>query len=298
MRQGTTWGRVPESPTDEVMPTDAELLALWSGQSDRAALEQLIRRHGGMVLAACRRVLGNVPEADDAFQAVFLLLVRKAGSLTSPERVAGWLHGVALRVAKKARAGRTRRQGREVTMVEPVAPEPREDTQELRRVIDEELARLPDRYRLPILLCELEGMTLSAAAEQLGWPRGTVAGRLSRGRDLLKKRLKRRHNGLLLPLFFPWSELVDGRLLAATLDAATRGGPAAPPVEAGGDKAPWGRGAIGAALLAGLALLTSATLAWNGWAAPDPSPNQPVANNRPPAPCPNHCKPPAPPTRR
>src|SRR5262249_20937373 len=113
---------------------------------------------------------------------------------------AGWLHGVALRVAHKARVQRARRHEREVTVVDPVAPTPPDDTADLRRALDEELDRLPEKYRLPIVLCELEGRTLDEAARLLGWPKGTVAGRLSRGRDLLRRRLSRRR-GLALPLF-------------------------------------------------------------------------------------------------
>src|SRR5262249_56618706 len=139
-------------------------------------------------------------DADDAFQAVFLVFIRKARSLARPEQVAGWLHAVALRVARKARAQRARRRLREVAIVDPVAPDPPEDTTDLRRALDEEVDRLPDKYRLPIVLCELEGRTLEEAARLLGWPLGTVAGRLSRGRDLLRRRLSRRR-GLALPLF-------------------------------------------------------------------------------------------------
>src|SRR5262245_11759500 len=115
-------------------PTDAELLARWCTDADRATLEVLVRRHGGMVLGTCRRILGNSPDADDAFQAVFLLLVRKARSLERPEQVAGWLHAVAVVVARKLRAERARRHGREVVIVDPVAPDPPEED-ELRQAL-------------------------------------------------------------------------------------------------------------------------------------------------------------------
>ncbi len=191
-------GVVTTAPAGE-MPTDAELLARWSAGTDPSALELLIRQHGGMVFGVCRRTLGNTPDADDAFQATFLILVRKARTLARPEQVAGWLHAVALRVARRAWADRNRRHQREVMIVDPAAPEPPEDTRDLRRVLDEELDRLPEKYRLPIVLCELEGRTLEEAAQLLGWPKGTVAGRLSRGREMLRQRLARR--GFGLPLF-------------------------------------------------------------------------------------------------
>jgi len=204
------------------VPTDAVLLARWSAGTDPGALEVLVRRHGGMVFGVCRRVLGDTPDADDAFQATFLLLVRKAESLSSPEQVAGWLHGVALRVARKARADRTRRHDREVTIVDLAAPTPPDDTRDFRQTLDEELDRLPEKYRLPIVLCELEGRTLDEAARLLGWPKGTVAGRLSRGRDLLRRRLSRRR-GLVLPMFLLAAPAVPDPLVSATLETTTAG---------------------------------------------------------------------------
>ena len=181
-------------------PTDAELLARWAIHPDPAILEQLVRRHGGMVLGVCRRVLGHSADADDAFQATFLVLVRKARTLTQPGQVAGWLYGVAFRIARRVRADRARRRRREASMfIETPAPPAPDDTSDLRRVLDEELARLPEKYRLPIVLCELEERTLDEAARELGWPKGTVAGRLSRGRNLLRSRLSRRR-GLIVPV--------------------------------------------------------------------------------------------------
>ncbi|MDB5308512.1 MAG: polymerase sigma factor, sigma-70 family, partial [Gemmataceae bacterium] len=181
-------------------PSDADLLARWAAHPDPDALELLVRRHGPLVFGVCRRVLGRTPDAEDAFQATFLILVRKAGTLSRPGQVAGWLHGVALRVARRVRADLARRRQREESMTtEPPAPEPPDNQADLRRVLDDELDRLPDKYRLPIVLCELEGMTLDEAARHLGWPKGTVAGRLSRGRDILRRRLARRR-GLALPM--------------------------------------------------------------------------------------------------
>jgi RNA polymerase sigma factor (sigma-70 family) len=203
-------------------PTDAALVLRWTTDAEPGALEALVRRHGNMVFGVCRRVLGNSPDADDAFQATFLLLVRKAHSLARPEQVAGWLHAVALRVARKARAVRARRRVREVPVVDLAAPIPPEDGRELREVLDEELDRLPEKYRLPIVLCELEGRTLDEAAQLLGWPKGTVAGRLSLGREMLRQRLSRRR-GLILPLFVIGGVAPSDPLVHATLRTATSG---------------------------------------------------------------------------
>src|SRR5262249_7308943 len=178
---GKETGRMTKlgSPVEGDIAPDADLMARWSGGTDPYALERLVRRHGVMVLGVCRRLLGDTPDADDAFQAVFLIFVRKGRSLAQPEQLAGWLHGVAVRVARKARAERARRHQREKPMMEPVAPDPRPDTRELRQTLDEELDRLPDKYRLPIVLCEIEGRTLEEAARLLGLPQGTRAGRPS-----------------------------------------------------------------------------------------------------------------------
>jgi RNA polymerase sigma factor (sigma-70 family) len=281
MRQQALIGSSAEdvAPPD-AMPTDAELLARWCGSADRAALELLIRRHGGLVLGVCRRVLGNVPDADDAFQAVFLIFVRKAASLSRPEQVAGWLHGVALRVARRARADRARRHEREAPMVEPVAPVPPDDVGDLRRVLDEELERLPDKYRLPILLCDLEGMTLAEAARQLGWPKGTVAGRLSRGRELLRRRLTRRRLGYVLLLCPIGADEVPEQLVAATVEAA--GGIAAAPKAAGLAAAvlrDWVRRKVSLGLVLILAAALLGASAWGAYAASvesrSPSPDDP-----------------------
>jgi RNA polymerase sigma factor (sigma-70 family) len=248
-----------------VAPTDGELLARWRASADRAALEQLIRRHGPMVLGVCRRVLGDSPEADDAFQATFLVLLGRAASLARPEQVAGWLHGVALRTARKARAARARRHGREVAMIEPVAPQAPEGDDDLRRILDEEIERLPERHRLPILLCELEGLTLDEAARRLGWPKGTVAGRLSRGREELRQRLRRRRCALVL---LPVPCEVPESLVRATVEAAAAAPPRRWPVPL---TLPLAAGAWGV----GVALLT---LAAGGlvaaWTAADPPPDE------------------------
>lgn len=267
----------------EVMPPDADLLARWSIDGDRDALERLVRRHGGLVLGVCRRILGDTPDADDAFQAVFLVFLRKAHSLDRPEHVAGWLHGVALLVARKVRAERARRHERETAIVDPVAPATPDDPEELRRTLDEELDRLPEKYRLPILLCELEGHTLDEAARLLGWPRGTVAGRLSRGRDLLRRRLARKRNGLGLPLLFGPALAPSEQLVGATLDAATGSAPAAELADA--VLRDWSRWAVTLLALLVVASGLYAAVHWTApsraLAAPPVDPNAPTPIARP-----------------
>jgi RNA polymerase sigma factor (sigma-70 family) len=173
--------------------TDGQLLKDYLGRRDEAALAALVRRHGPMVWGVCRRVLCNYHDAEDAFQATFLVFVRKAASITSPERLASWLYGVAHQTALNARATTARRRARERQVTE--MPEPAVKEQELwgdlQPVLDQELSRLPDKYRVAIVLCDLEGKTRKEAAQQLGVPEGTLAARLARGRVMLAKRLAR-----------------------------------------------------------------------------------------------------------
>ncbi|HEY2909314.1 MAG TPA: sigma-70 family RNA polymerase sigma factor, partial [Gemmataceae bacterium] len=145
--------------------TDADLLARFTESSDEAAFELLVRRHSGMVYAACRRLLHDHNDADDAFQAVFLILARKAGSIARAEVVAGWLHRVAVRAALHLRAARARRHNREQPGVEQLpAPGESSDAGELARVLDEEIGRLPSRNRTAFILCCLEGKSGEEAA--------------------------------------------------------------------------------------------------------------------------------------
>src|SRR5205814_317663 len=139
--------------------SDAELLRRFAAGRDEAAFADLVRRHGPMVLGACRRVLGPGPDAEDAFQATFLVLARKAGSIGRPERLAGWLYGVAARVARRVRTV-ARRHRPPTTQPEPIAP-PADDVmwRDLRPVLDAEVGRLAEHYRLPFVLCYLEGRT-------------------------------------------------------------------------------------------------------------------------------------------
>jgi RNA polymerase sigma factor (sigma-70 family) len=171
--------------------TDGQLLSQFLAQRDETAFATLVRRHGPMVLGVCQRILGNAADAEDAFQATFLVLVRKATSLTSRTVLGAWLHCVARRTALNARRVAARRRLKEEAMARPEAygEHIRDDWLVL---LDEELSRLPEKYRLPLVLCDLEGRTRQEAAELLGWPEGTVAGRLARARALLARRLVRR----------------------------------------------------------------------------------------------------------
>lgn len=172
---------------------DRDLLARFVAARDEEAFAEIVRRHGPMVLAACRRVTHHPHDAEDAFQAAFLVLARRAGHVARPELLANWLYGVAYRTALEARAARRRAEERVVPVApEPVAPPPPDDTTELRAVIDEELAKLPDKYRSAVVLCDLEGLPRATAAAQLGIPEGTLSSRLAHARKVLAERLTRR----------------------------------------------------------------------------------------------------------
>lgn len=172
--------------------TDGELLTRFVRSRDEDALAALVRRHASMVWGVCRRLLRNPHDAEDAFQATFLVLVRKASAVPR-EAVANWLYGVARQTAVRVRTTATKRGLREtqvVDMPELTVPEVRDA--ELQGVVDEELSRLPDHYRSVIVLCDLEDMTRKEAARQLGIPEGSVASRLARARALLARRLNQR----------------------------------------------------------------------------------------------------------
>ena len=163
--------------------SDGQLLDLFVRKRDEAAFAAVVRRHGPMVLGVCRRVLGNSTDAEDAFQAAFLVLARKAASIGRRSLLAQWLHGVAYYTARRLRRANARRAARERPLAdvrEPVACDGVDLNEELLAILDEELGRLPERYRKPILLCDLEGITRREAARLIGCPEGTVAGRLAR----------------------------------------------------------------------------------------------------------------------
>jgi RNA polymerase sigma factor (sigma-70 family) len=209
--------------------TDGQLLECFVTWREEAAFEALVRRHGPMVLGVCRRVLRNAQDAEDAFQATFLILVRKAVSIRQRELLGNWLYGVAYRTALDARAAATRRRVRERQvhiMPEPEARDAADVGDDLRPLLDQELNRLPDKYRVPVVLCDLEGRTRRDVARQLGIPDGTLSGRLTTARRLLAKRLTR--HGLALSgaalttaLSQSAAAAVPPPLVAATVQAAT-----------------------------------------------------------------------------
>jgi RNA polymerase sigma factor (sigma-70 family) len=170
---------------------DADLLNRFLTQHDEAAFELLLWRHGTMVWHVCRDVTRDVQASEDAFQATFLALVRKAAAIRSRESLGAWLYQVAHRAALKAQRG-----GRETTGIDlssaPAELPDESALHDLRPAIHEEVLRLPAKYRAPVILCYLEGLTHEEAARQLGWPKGTVAGRVARAREMLRKRLTRR----------------------------------------------------------------------------------------------------------
>jgi RNA polymerase sigma factor (sigma-70 family) len=172
--------------------SDGDLVRRFVAERDEAAFASLIDRHGGMVLGVCRRLLGDVQEAEDAFQATFLVLCRKAGRMQQWGSLGNWLYTVASHVALKARTRSARRRARETAMVDVPTPASADPWAELKPVLDLELRNLPERYRAPVILCYLEGKTNEEAARELGCPPGTLKCRLSRARDLLRRRLTRR----------------------------------------------------------------------------------------------------------
>jgi RNA polymerase sigma factor (sigma-70 family) len=172
---------------------DGMLLDAFVRRRDPAALTALVRRYSPMVWGVCSRVLRNRHDAEDAAQAAFLVLVAKAASINDPTAVCSWLYGVAHKTAVRLRTSRARRARREQHVALPESPMPAESPDnDLRQVIDDELSRLPDRYRTVVLLCDLEGRTRADAARLLDLPEGTIASRLARARAMLGKRLIRR----------------------------------------------------------------------------------------------------------
>ena len=171
--------------------SDGELLLRYGASRDEAAFAALVRRHGPMVLGVCRRVVRHAQDAEDAFQATFLVLARKASGLRDREAVGGWLHGVAYRCALAARAVRLRRSVREQQVEDMPHPAvaPEEDRAELLAILDRELARLPEKHRVALVLCELEGRSRKEAARQLGLAEGTLSSRLARARTTLARRM-------------------------------------------------------------------------------------------------------------
>ena len=180
---------------DGAPDSDADLLARFAGTKNAAAFAELVRRHGPLVFGVCRRVTGHPQDAEDACQATFLQLAKKAGSLRNAALLGNWLSGVAFRVAWRARRSAARRRAREVPVAvlpDQPAPAPTPLAPELAPILDAELAALPACYRDAIVLCDLRGASREEAAAALGIPEGTLSSRLANGRKRLAARLTRR----------------------------------------------------------------------------------------------------------
>jgi RNA polymerase sigma factor (sigma-70 family) len=240
---------------------DADLLGAFVARKDEAAFAGLVQRHGRMVLGVCLRLLGHRADAEDAFQATFLVLARRAAAVRPRELVGNWLYGVAYRTALQARAARARRRSREMQLDSP--PEPaaadRPPWIELQPALDQELNRLPAKYRVPVVLCELEGRSRADVARVLGIPEGTLSSRLAAARKRLADRLGRR--GFALPagalaavIAQSASAAVPVSLVASTVRAATGEAVAAP-------VAALANGVIKGMFLSKLKLTTAAILA-------------------------------------
>jgi RNA polymerase sigma factor (sigma-70 family) len=173
---------------------DRDLLARFAQSGDEEAFAALVSRHGPMVLGVCARVLRHAQDAEDAFQATFLVLARKAGGLSRPALLANWLYGVAYRISLRVRMETAQRRARETTVPDVAAMDatPACEWIDVRLVLDDEIARLPDKYRVPFVLCHLEGKTNEEAAALLGRPKGTIQSRLAVARERLRSRLTRR----------------------------------------------------------------------------------------------------------
>jgi RNA polymerase sigma-70 factor (ECF subfamily) len=208
--------------------SDAVLLDRFIDGRDESAFAELVHRHSAMVLGVCRRVLNNAHDAEDCFQAAFMVLVRKADTIEPRAMVGNWLYGVAYRTALEARKLAARR--RDMERKKP-APAPADNTSEiwadLKPVLDQELTKLPDKYRAVVVACDLQGMTRQEAAEALGLPEGTVASRLARARALLARRLSRYSLnvttiGIAVLLTEHAAAIVPSGLIAATIGAGAR----------------------------------------------------------------------------
>ena len=170
--------------------TERQVLERFAERGDPVAFEAIVTRHGPMVYTVCRQLLRDSNDVDDAAQATFLILIKKAGTLRRPERLGPWLYGVANRVAHRLRTRSTTTELPE-NLAGPRLACPVEDNEQL-AILHDEIERLPEKYRVPIVLCCIEGLSHDEAASRLGWPIGTVHGRLSRARERLRDRLTRR----------------------------------------------------------------------------------------------------------
>jgi RNA polymerase sigma factor (sigma-70 family) len=263
-------------------PSDEQLLGQLAQRRDEDAFAELVRRHGPMVLGVCRSILRHEQDAEDAFQATFLILLRKVASIRQRGAVAGWLHRVAHHVALRVQATTARHRAREREAIPPAPADPVLDItlRDLQRVLHEELRRLPDRYRLPLVLCYLEGRSQAEAAEQLGWSRATLRGRLDRGREHLRRRLAAR--GVALSALLCASIVAPRAAAEALVDAVVRAaaGAASPRASALAEGILCatfpGKLKAATALLAVSLLAGAAALMRQGKAKDEPSPSAPV----------------------
>ncbi len=259
--------------------SDRDLLHRFARHRDEDAFAALLRRHGPMVLRVCRRFLAAEADAEDAFQAVFVTLARKAGAVRWRDSAAGWLYGVACHAALRVRLAAARRRRHELAGAAPRGTDPLAEmsARELLSALDEALTGLPEKYRDPLVLYYLEGMTREEVAERLGCPLGTLKGRLARGKELLHAALERR--GLSLSALLAAALVGRGAAGAAVPQAlartALRAAVLATPAAAG-----WSVGAIAVALALTIGLV-AAGAAWTvsaTTAAPAEEPARPVAD--------------------
>jgi RNA polymerase sigma factor (sigma-70 family) len=211
--------------------SDVHLLERFVERREEAAFEAIVERHGPLVLGVCRRMLADLNDVDDAFQATFVILSRKAGSIRKAQSLASWLYGVAYRVAVRAKRRAATRRAHERKVQDMPQADPLADVvwRDLKPVLDEELHRLPEKYRAPLVLCYLEGKTNEEAARSLGWPAGSMSRRLDKARQLLRAALLRR--GITLPAaglagLFSCQELsaaVPAALVRSAVQAALTG---------------------------------------------------------------------------
>jgi RNA polymerase sigma-70 factor (ECF subfamily) len=215
---------------DDNVP-DEELLARFAAHRNESAFATLVRRHGPMVLGVCIRTLGDTPDAEDAFQATFIVLAHRAASIARPGLLARWLYGVAYRTALKAKTRAARRRAVEGQVNAVTEPDPLSELaqRDLQYLLDDELSRLPEKYRIPIVLCYLEGQTHEEVAIRLGCPRKTVTTRLTRGCERLHAALTRRGVSLsvtaLVMILSESAQAMSPRLLETTIHAITTGTP-------------------------------------------------------------------------
>jgi RNA polymerase sigma factor (sigma-70 family) len=202
--------------------SDEQLLQRFVDQRDEAAFTALLQRHGPVVLGVCRRLLADPHDVEDAFQATFLVLARRAGAVARRERVGSWLFGVAYRIAARLRGQVVRRRVRQRQLSDSPAREEQPEIvgREARGILDEEVQRLPEKYRTPFILCHLRGLTQEEAAHELGCPKGTVASRVMRACQRLRARLSRRDLTIPPTLF---GTLLGAEVAEAALPGALAG---------------------------------------------------------------------------